>query len=194
MSGRRWDQAMVRWLGYATVPAFAGAGFCLLALGVVTWLPALAAAAAALRAWREEGEHRVFTGVLRAFPGYLRPLLPHALASTAAMALLGANVLFLLRRPGELAGPLLWGQLGVLAVALVYHVHLAVAAARAPGAGARAWALTALRGFGAPGPSLAILGAAVAAGILTIVLPFGPLLYGPTVPLLLALHLGAGRG
>lgn len=188
---RRWELGLLRWLEYATVPAFAGAAFWLLALGVVTWLPALAAAARALRGWREEGDTNVFTATLRAFPRYARRLLPLSILSTVAAVLLAVNVLFLAQRPGPVAGPLLWGQLGIGAVCVVFHVHLVVAAARRPDDTAGAWCRAALRGFGSPGASLAVLGAAVAATLLTVVVPLGPLLYGPTVPVLLGLYLAS---
>jgi len=50
------------WLGWLASPALAGAAFCILCLGIVTWLPAPAAVGFALNRWRTDGDTRCSTG------------------------------------------------------------------------------------------------------------------------------------
>ena len=166
------------WLEWVANPALAGAAVLLLCLGVVTWLPALAAAATALRAWRYEGDSRCFAGTLAAFPAAFAALWRHAIASTAAIAVLLSNVLFLVNREQPIGLVLLSAQVGILVALIPYHLALAVT--RAPGA---ALALA----FGSWQRGLLLLAAALLTPLLTLPLALGPLLFGPTLPLLVAL-------
>ena len=182
---------MLRSLEWVAHPALAGAAFCLLSLGVVTWLPALAALASALQGWRRDGDSRCFTAVLAAFPGYWRLLWRHAVVSTAALAALAAVVAFLAGRPEPVAIPLLAVQVGGLAAFVVYHLALAVVAGHdtavaEPGC-RRVQAL--VFAFGSVGRSLALLAAAVLAPVLTLPLAVGPLLLGPSLAVLCGLIL-----
>jgi uncharacterized membrane protein YesL len=185
----RFTRGVLRALEWIANPALAGAAFCLLALGVVTWLPALAATAYALRGWREGDDQRCFTATLAAFAGYWRSLWRHALLSTAGAALLVINLAFLAGQPSPLAFALLAAQVGLGAAAVVYHFALAaVAAQHSPGADARGWRRqAAVLGFGSPLRGLALLGTLLAVCVATLPLVAGPLLFGPTVPLILAL-------
>jgi hypothetical protein len=187
--GAGWAGAALRGLEWVGYPALAGAAFCLLALGVVTWLPALAAVAAALHRWRRDDDTRVFTGVIAAFPGYWRALWRHALLATAAPAAMLAAIAFLAGRPEPIAVPLLAVQVGGLAAFAVYHLALAAVAGRDPGdpVGWRARAL--VFGFGSPRRGLLLLAALLLAPLVALPLAVGPALFGPTLPVLAALVL-----
>jgi hypothetical protein len=185
---RQWSRTLLGWLEWLAHPVLAGAAFAVLSLGVVTWLPALAATAHALRAWRTDGETRTFTGVFRAFGTYLRPLLPHAVASTAGLALLAVDITFLVGRTGVVALVLVLLALGLLLVAVPYHVALAVVAGAHPGGTARGWAGEALWfAFGSVSRGTALLGAVIATPVFSLVVPAGPLLLSASVPVLVGL-------
>ncbi len=186
---RGWAGAALRGLEVVAYPALAGLAFCLLALGIVTWLPALAAVAAALDRWRRDGDTRVFTGVLAAFPGYWRALWRHAFVATAAPAAMLVAVGFLAGRPEPLAVPLLAVQVGALAAFAVYHLALAVVAGRDPAAPASWRARALVFGFGSPRRGLLLLAALVLAPVVALPLAVGPLLFGPTLPVLCGLAL-----
>jgi hypothetical protein len=188
--------AALRYLEWVANPALAGAAFCLLALGVVTWLPALAALATALQRWRRDGDTRCFTGVLAAFPAYWRVLWRHALVATAAPAAALVAILFLAGRPEPFAIPLLAVQVGGLAAFAVYHLALAVVAGHDPAAPATWRSRALVLGFGSPRRGLVLLAALVLAPVVGLPLVLGPLLFGPSLPVLcgLALLERAARG
>lgn len=166
---------ILKWLEWVANPALAGAAFLLLSLGVVTWLPALAAAACALREW-----DRPFVGTFAAFGSAFKRLWKHAVLSTLAGAVLVANIVFLAGQPSPIAFGLLAAQVGILAAAIPYHIALAVTQD-----GKAALVLA----FGSRKRGLLLLGAAVLAPIIALPLAVGPFLFGPTLPLLVALHL-----
>ncbi|MYW66923.1 hypothetical protein GTY65_23050 [Streptomyces sp. SID8379] len=179
-------------LEYVAQPAAAGAAFTLLALGVVTWLPALAALAFALRAWRSDGDTRSFTGTFAAFPRYWRALWRHSAPTAAATLILVANCAFLSGRSSPYAFVLLAAQAGLGACLFVHCTALAAHAALAPDDDVSTWHRRALAlAFASPARGTALLGAAVSAVVLTLPVPLGPLLFGPSVPVLLALHFAA---
>jgi uncharacterized membrane protein YesL len=186
---RGWAGAALHGLEWVAYPALGGAAFCLLALGIVTWLPALAAVAAALQRWRRDGDTRCFTGVLRAFPRYWRALWRHALVATAVPAAILVAIVFLAGRPEPLAIPLLAVQVGGLAAFVVYHLALAVVAGHDPAAPASWRARALVLGFGSPRRGLALLAAAVLAPVVALPLAIGPLLFGPSLPVLCGLVL-----
>jgi uncharacterized membrane protein YesL len=191
---RGWAAAALRGLEWVAYPALGGAAFCLLALGILTWLPALAAAAAALQRWRRDGDTRVFTGVLTAFPGYWRTLWRHALVATAVPAAMLVAIVFLAGRPEPLAIPLLAVQVGGLAAFAVYHLALAVVAGHDPAAPGSWRARALLLGFGSPRRGLALLAALVLAPVAGLPLAVGPLLFGPSLPVLCGLIMLDRRG
>ncbi|WFF04497.1 hypothetical protein O7622_15520 [Micromonospora sp. WMMD1076] len=185
-----WEGTALRALEFVAYPALAGCALLLLCLPVVTWLPALAAAAYALQAWRDGAAARPFLGTLRAFGGYWRALWRHALVSTVAGAVLVGNIAFLAARPGPLPAALLALQVGLVLAFVPYHLAVAVVAGRGPGGDLRRWTREALfLAFGSPGRGLALLGAAIAVPVLTSPSALGPLLLGPTLPLLLGQRL-----
>jgi uncharacterized membrane protein YesL len=186
---RGWAGAVLWGLEWVAYPAIAGAAFCLLVLGIVTWLPALAAVAAALQRWRCDGDTRVFTGVFAAFPGYWRALWRQALVVTVAPAAMVVAIAFLVGRPEPLAIPLLAVQIGGLAAFAVYHLALAVVAGSDP-EGRTTWRARALvLAFGSPRRGLVLLAALVLAPAVALPLAVGPLLFGPSVPVLCGLAL-----
>lgn len=185
---RRWSQTFLGWLEWLAHPVAAGAAFAILCLGVVTWLPALAAVGHTLRAWRTDGDGRSFTGVFRAFGAYWRPLLGHGIASTAGLALLVVDVVFLVGRSGPAAVVLVMLALGLLVASVPYHLALAVVAAARPDGSVRTWVPGALWfAFGSVPRGTALLGAAVATPVFSLVVPAGPLLLCASVPVLVGL-------
>ena len=185
--GRGWEGIALRGLEFVAYPALAGAAFCLLCLGVVTWLPALAAVGSAMQGWRRDGDSRCFTGTVLAFPACWRALWRHALVSTAVLAALLVAIGFLAGRPEPVAIPLLAAQGGGLAAFVVYHLALAVVAGDDPAGPVRKRAL--VLAFGAPRRSLALLAAAVLAPLLALPLAVGPMLLGPSLSVLCGLVL-----
>ena len=187
-----WETAALRAMEWIAYPAMAGAAFCILCVGVVTWLPALAAVAHALHRWRSDGDSRCFTGVVAAFPGYWRALWRHAVISTAGLVALVATAAFLAGRPEAVAIPLFGLQVGALAAALPYHLALAVVAG-SDGLGHRRpdrWRVRALDlAFGSAGRGLGLLAVAVLAPVITLPLAVGPFLLGPSLPVLCGLAL-----
>ncbi|MEU2130928.1 DUF624 domain-containing protein [Streptomyces sp. NPDC018352] len=185
---------LLRRLEFVAYPAAAGAAFTLLSLGVVTWLPALAAMGHALQRWRAEGDSRCFTNTFAAFPQYWRSLWRHSLASTAAGIVLAANIAHLLGRPEPWTFVLLAAQVGIAAALTIHHVALAAEAGRSPRDTVRTWSRGALAlGFGSAARGTALLGAVVSAALISLVVPLGPLILGPSIPVLLALSFADPR-
>lgn len=184
-----WENRALRAAACVAVPAMAGAAFCLLTLAVVTWLPALAAAAVALQQWRSDGDTSSFAATLRAFPQAVSTLWRESLALTAVMAVLFANALFLAGRSyGTLLLPV---QLVIAAALILYGVTRAAAHALAePGDGRRSACELA---FTRPGRTAVLLTVTLGTPLAMLPVPLGPLLLGPTVPLLLALSLASPR-
>ncbi|MFF2008403.1 DUF624 domain-containing protein [Streptomyces sp. NPDC058195] len=185
---------LLRRLEFVAYPAAAGAAFTVLSLGVVTWLPALAALAHALQRWRAEGDSRCFTGTFAVFPRYWRALWRHSLVSTAAGVVLAVNIVHLLSRPEPWTFVLLAAQVGIAAALAIHHVALAAEAGRFPHGAVRAWSRGALAlGFGSAARGTALLGAVISAALVSLVVPLGPLLLGPSIPVLLALSFADPR-
>ncbi|WNI33796.1 DUF624 domain-containing protein [Streptomyces sp. ITFR-6] len=185
---------LLRRLEFVAYPAAAGAAFVVLSLGVVTWLPALAAMAHGLQRWRAEGDSHCFANTFASFPRYWRSLWRHGLASTAVAAVLTANIVYLLGRSEPWTFVLLAAQAGIAAALVIHHVALAAEAARTPGGTLRDWTRRALAlGFGSAARGTALLGAVVSAVLLSLVVPLGPLLLGPSIPVLLALSFADPR-
>ncbi|MER8084850.1 DUF624 domain-containing protein [Streptomyces sp. NPDC094048] len=185
---------LLRRLEFVAYPAAAGAAFTVLSLGVVTWLPALAAMGHALQRWRAEGDSRCFTNAFGAFPQYWWALWRHTLASTAAGIVLTANIVHLLGRSEPWAFVLLAAQVGIAAALVIHHVALAGEAGRSPHGTVRTWSRGALAlGFGSAARGTALLGAVISAALLSLVVPLGPVLLGPSVPVLLALSFADPR-
>ncbi|MFE3147030.1 DUF624 domain-containing protein [Streptomyces sp. NPDC059218] len=185
---------LLRRLEFVAYPAAAGAAFTVLSLGVVTWLPALAAMGHALQRWRAEGDSRCFTNTFAAFPRYWRSLWRHSLVSTAAAVVLAVNIVHLLGRPEPWTFVLLAAQVGIAAALAIHHVALAAEAGRSPHGTVRTWSRGALAlGFGSAARGTALLGAVISAVLISLVVPLGPLLLGPSVPVLLALSFADPR-
>lgn len=189
VAGVGWAGPALRGLEFVAFPALAGAAFCLLALGIVTWLPALAALASALHRWRRDGDTRCFTGVFAAFPGYWRAMWRHALVATVVPAAMLVAIGFLAGRPEPVSIPLLAVQVGGLAAFAVYHMAFAVVAGADPDA-RPVWRARALAfAFGSPRRGLTLLAALVLAPLVGLPLVLGPLVFGPSLPVLCGLAL-----
>ncbi|MCX4967678.1 hypothetical protein OHA98_23550 [Streptomyces sp. NBC_00654] len=185
---------LLRRLEFVAYPVAAGAAFAVLALGVVTWLPALAAMGSALQRWRAEGDSRCFTNTFTAFGRYWRALWRHGLLSTAAAGVLAANIVYFLGRSEPWTFVVLAAQAGIAAALVIHHVALAAEAGLSPEDSPRTWSLRALAlGFGSPARGTALLGAVISAVLLSLVVPLGPLLLGPSIPVLLALSFADPR-
>ncbi|MFV2195077.1 hypothetical protein [Nocardiopsis sp. LOL_012] len=182
-----WERGALRAMEFVAQPALAGAAFCLLALGILTWLPALAAAGSALQDWRSEGGGRPFTGTLRAFPRLWRALWRESLIATAVLAVLALNCLFLLDTRSATGLLLFPVQVGLMAATAVYTLSLAAVSAVGTDEDPRRRA--AVLAFGSPRRTVVLLLVAVLAPFAVLPIPLGPLLFGPTLPLLLALSL-----
>lgn len=179
---------VLRWLGWVAYPALAGAAFVVLSLGVLTWLPALAAMAHTLRAWRDDGETRCFVGVFVAFSRYAPTLLPHAVVSTGTAMLIAVDIGFLAGRPEPAAFVLLCGLLGAAVAFLLYHLGLAVAAGCRPQDSVRDWRRRGLvLAFGSPRRTAVWIAVVVAAPVVSLAVPFGPLLLGPSLAVLVGI-------
>ncbi|MET9591751.1 hypothetical protein ABZY45_12340 [Streptomyces sp. NPDC006516] len=186
--------ALLRRMEFVAYPAAAGAACTVLSLGAVTWLPALAAMGHALQLWRTEGDSRVFANSFAAFPRYWRALWRHGLLSTVAAVVLVANTVYLMGRSEPWAFVVLAAQVGIGAAFVIHHVALAAEAGRAREGSVRSWSAGALAlGFGSAARGTALLGAVVSAVLLSLVVPLGPLLLGPSVPVLLALSFADPR-
>jgi uncharacterized membrane protein YesL len=173
-------------------PVLAGAAFALLCAGVVTWLPALAALAQVMRAWRQDGESRCFAAVFAAFPAQWRALRLDGIAATAVLAMLLANTVFLAGRPSAAGILLLALQLGLLAGFVPYVLALAVVTSSATAS--QVSSATRRReafdfAFGAPGRGLALLAICVALPLASLPLVLGPVLLAPSLSVLFALPL-----
>ncbi|MEU4175672.1 hypothetical protein [Streptomyces sp. NPDC026589] len=89
---------------------------------------------------------------------------------------------------------MLAAQVGVAAAFVIHHVALAAVAGRDPDGGIRSWSAGApALDFGPPARGTALLGAVISAVLLSLVVPLGPLLLGPSVPVLLALSFADPR-
>jgi uncharacterized membrane protein YesL len=173
---------------FVAYPALAGAAFVVLCLGVVTWLPALAALAESLRRWRSDGETACFVTVFAAFPRMWRTLWRHGVVSTVVCLVLAVNAVFLAGQGSIGAVALLGAQLGIGVALVPYHLALAAVAATNPDAGPADLRRRALLvAFGRPARGLGLLAAALLAPVVTIVIPLGPLLLGSSLPVLYAL-------
>lgn len=187
-TGAGWEAAALRIMSWVTCPAFAGAAFVLLSLGVVTWLPAWAAAAHSLHRWRTEADTRIFYGTFAAFPRYWRRLFAHSCAATVVAVVLAANIAFLVGRHGPTALALLAFQVGIALTLVTYHLSLAVVAGLDGAGDAARWRrAAAVLAFGSWRRGLLLAISAVGAPLLSLPLPLGPIVLGPTVPLLVGL-------
>lgn len=189
-------------------PALAGIAVSLLGIGVVTWLPALAAAASRLDRWRREGDPAVFTGTFSEFVPLWRLLWRPAIGVGVALVIIVLDIGFLAGRPEPWAHALAAVLVGVGIALVTWAVALAVVCGtvvladdeqsagdertddavrldRVP------WAAALTLGFGRPGGLLIIV--ALLAGFLLIPTGIGPFLYGPTIPLLVGRRVWLAR-
>lgn len=186
--------ASLRWLEWIANPALAGLAVTLLGLGIVTWLPALAAAARSLDRWRRDGDPSVFLGTIAEFPATWRQLRLPGVVVGVAMIILVADIVFLLGRP-EAWAPALAAVLIGIGVALgawAYALAVIIGTSVETPSPAPPYGPALRLAFGGPG-SLLIIATALAAGVLLLPTAIGPFLYGPSLPLLVGRRLRLRR-
>lgn len=144
---RRWEERLLAGLAYPANLALAGLAATVIALGIITVLPAAVAASRALDAWLRDGEDAVFTGTFRELRATWRRTLPLGAAATLCTGVLSVNAVFLWNRSdGGTNGPaLILGAATVVVACTLALLVLAlpVAATRSPDAGPRAWVVEA---------------------------------------------------
>ncbi|MBZ2199698.1 hypothetical protein [Occultella gossypii] len=195
---RGWEQRLLAAMAYPANLALGGVAAFILALPVLTAVPAVIALGRAYGAWLREGDDAVFTGTFREFAATWRRTLPLGAAGAVVVALLVVNATFLLARleagPDPLALVLAPATAVVGAAVTLLLLGLPVAAHRSRDAGVKQWLaesgyLVARR----PVRALTLL-AIVAAfgftcGLLPTIVPF----LGLSVPVYLA-HVSLGQG
>lgn len=90
-----WEQTALRALAYPANLAFAGFAGFILALPLVTALPAAVAAARSMDGWLREDSTTVFTSTFREFAATWRRTLPLGVLTAVLVAILTVDVLFL---------------------------------------------------------------------------------------------------
>ncbi|WP_104165480.1 DUF624 domain-containing protein [Cryobacterium sp. N22] len=143
---RGWEHRLLAAMAYPANLAFVGVAALILALPVVTILPASVAAARALRLWLQDGETAVFTATFREFGATWRRTLPMGVGSVAVVLLLSVDSFFLgqqLSAAGAGASPvalvLAAATVPVALAVTLLLLALPVAAARSREGTARQW-------------------------------------------------------
>ncbi|PFG32362.1 putative membrane protein YesL [Sanguibacter antarcticus] len=93
--GTGWEQTALRILTYPANLALAGAAGFILALPVVTAVPAVLAVARSLDGWMREDSTTVFTSTFREFAATWRRTLPFGILSVVVVGLLAFDAWFL---------------------------------------------------------------------------------------------------
>lgn len=128
--GHGWEKSALRALEYPANLALSNVAWVILALPLITILPAVVALATALDRWLRFDEQRPFRGTFAAFLPAVRRLWALSLASTVFGTVLALNFAFLSSQEGRLPA-LLAGTLVPIAVAYVaVHTALVPIAAR----------------------------------------------------------------
>lgn len=187
-AGPGWEGAALRWLAYPANLAFAGIAGFVIALGVVTWLCAAVALVRALQRWLEDDLDTVFTTTFRELAATWRRTLPLSIAATVVVALVVADVVFLVTRSSPWAVLLLAALVPLAALGALMVAHLPAAAALARDGSARQWLRLALGlVVTAPARSAGVLVVLVTWVALCTVLPTLVPVLGLSVPGLAAL-------
>ncbi|MEO5781526.1 DUF624 domain-containing protein [Arthrobacter oryzae] len=92
---RRWEHKVLGFLSYPANIALGGVAALVLALPLVTLLPAAIALARAFSTWRETGNDAVFTNTFREFGATWRRSLVIGLVSLVILVILVADIVFL---------------------------------------------------------------------------------------------------
>ncbi|PXA67250.1 DUF624 domain-containing protein [Cryobacterium arcticum] len=143
---RGWEHRLLAALAYPANLAFVGVAALLLAVPIVTILPASIAAGRALRAWLQDGETAVFTATFREFGATWRRTLPLGVGSVVVVFLLLVDSVFLgqqLSAAEAGASPvaliLAAAAVPVAVAVTLLLLALPVAGAKSPDATARQW-------------------------------------------------------
>lgn len=90
-----WEQSVLKWLAYPANLAFAGLAAFLLALPLVTALPAVVAAARSMDGWLRHDSTTVFTSTFREFRATWRRTLPLGILAVVIVGILAVDAMFL---------------------------------------------------------------------------------------------------
>lgn len=99
-----WEQKVLGFLSYPANIVLGGLAAFLLALPVVTLMPAAIALARAFSSWRDTGNDEVFTNTFREFAATWRRSLGLGFVALVPLALLVGDILFLLARLADEGG------------------------------------------------------------------------------------------
>ncbi|CAM3490137.1 DUF624 domain-containing protein [Occultella aeris] len=195
---RGWEQRLLAAMAYPANLALGGVAAFLLALPLVTAVPAVIALGRAYGTWLREGDDAVFTGTFTEFARTWRRTLPLGVVGAVAAAVLIVNAQFLLARlqagPDPFALVLVPATVVVGSAILLLLLGLPVAAARSRDAGPKRWLveagyLVARRPVRALALLLIVAAFAFTCGLLPTIVPF----LGLSVPVYLA-HVSLGHG
>ncbi len=188
----RWEQKLLGLLAYPVNIALGGAAAFLVALPLITILPAAIALARALARWRTDGDDAVFTNTFREFAQTWRRTIALGAGALLIVAVLTVDTLFLMARlsadPNGLALVLAAATVPVAIVTGLFLLAIPTAATLTPDEGAREWLRGAARLIFA-GPLRSIICLAISAAflltclLLPTILPF----VGLSIPVYLAL-------
>lgn len=189
---QRWEHKLLALLGYPVNIALGGVAAFLLALPLITVLPAAVALSRALLRWRTDGDEAVFTNTFREFARTWRRTIPLGAAALLIVFVLALDTLFLLAKlTADPNGPALVLAAATLPVAILTGLFLLAvptAAAQTPGATAGAWLRAATQLiFAAPIRSIVCLAIATACLMTCVLLPTILPFVGLSIPCYLAL-------
>lgn len=188
-----WEAAALRALSYPANLALGGVVAFLVALPVITALPAAVALTRAFAAWHDDGDDAVVTNTLRELRATWRRTWRAGIALGTVLLLLVIDLLFLVSRIGTASGGLAVVLAGATApvacLAGIAFLLVPVAATRDPDGSMRRWAggavILALR---SPLRTVVVLALAVAVLATCAVLPTLAPFVALSVPLYLAVR------
>lgn len=187
-----WAQATLRFLAYPANLAFAGVAAFVLALPLVTALPAAVAAARSMDDWLREGSDTVFTSTFREFAASWRRTLPLGVLAAVIVAMLMLNGAFLWAQLARgTSGPALALGAATIPVAVsagLFLLALPVAATRNRDGTAREWLVEA--GYLVTSRPLRAAGLLALSSAMVVTFAFVPTVipfFGISVPVYLAL-------
>ncbi|BDZ41964.1 hypothetical protein GCM10025865_12630 [Paraoerskovia sediminicola] len=142
-AGGGWEAAALRALMFPTNIVLGGLVAFVVALPVVTALPATIALGRSFAAWREEGDEAVVTNLVRELRATWRRTWKAGIVLGLATLVLIADAIFLVTRLGgpQEGAAILFGAaaIPVATVVALAYVALPLAAARQPDADMRSW-------------------------------------------------------
>ena len=142
-SRRGWEGQLLTWLSYPMNIALGGLAAFLLALPIVTLLPAMIALGRSLARWICDGDDAVFTNTFREFAAIWRRSLPMGVVAAVVLVVLVADFLFLAIQitTGTSGLEIVMAAAAVpfSILALMFGLAIPIAAATLPGGTRRQW-------------------------------------------------------